>query len=95
MLIIINMYMWIDSMMRIVQMTLDAKLVEQVDAEAKRTGTTRSAFTREALTEALRRRYIAALEERERLSVERLPLQPDEIDYIEEDLAWGDPWEER
>jgi metal-responsive CopG/Arc/MetJ family transcriptional regulator len=35
--------------MKTVQMTLDENLVEAVDREAKRIGTTRSAFARDAL----------------------------------------------
>jgi metal-responsive CopG/Arc/MetJ family transcriptional regulator len=39
--------------MKTVQMTLDDSLVEEVDRAAKDLGTTRSAFTRDALRAAL------------------------------------------
>ncbi|HVT04396.1 MAG TPA: ribbon-helix-helix protein, CopG family [Thermoanaerobaculia bacterium] len=41
--------------MKTVQMTLDEDLIAQVDRAARRLKTTRSAFTREALREALKR----------------------------------------
>jgi len=40
--------------MKTVQMTLDESLVREVDKAAKRLGTTRSAFARKALREALK-----------------------------------------
>ena len=47
--------------MKTVQMTLDEKLVRQVDALAKKLRTTRSAFTREMLRSAIKRQKIAEL----------------------------------
>ena len=41
--------------MKTIQMTMDGELIERIDARVKRLGTTRSAFAREALREALRR----------------------------------------
>jgi metal-responsive CopG/Arc/MetJ family transcriptional regulator len=41
--------------MRTVQLTLDEELVEAVDSIARKLGTTRSGFTREALRAALAR----------------------------------------
>jgi mRNA interferase MazF len=52
--------------MKTVQMTLDESLVEEVDRAAEALGTTRSAFTREALREALVRRRELELERRHR-----------------------------
>jgi len=40
--------------MKTVQMTLDENLVKAVDSAAKKLGTTRSGFTREALRNALK-----------------------------------------
>jgi len=77
-------------MARIVQMTLDEDLVKAVDAEAKRLGTTRSGFTREALREALLRIRIRAEEERHRRGYERNPPRPGELAVAESDLSWGD-----
>ena len=48
--------------MKTVQMTLDDDLVREVDRLSRKLGTTRSAFARDALREALRRRAEAELE---------------------------------
>jgi len=52
--------------MRTVQMTLDDPLVRAVDRAAKSLHTTRSAFTREALQQALARVKTQRLEEKHR-----------------------------
>ena len=52
--------------MKTVQMTLDEKLVRSVDRAAKRLHTSRSAFTRDALREALAKFNAARLEARHR-----------------------------
>ena len=44
-----------DAAMRTVQLTLDEELVDAVDRIARKLGTTRSGFTREALRAALAR----------------------------------------
>ena len=47
--------------MRTIQMTLDEDLVKKVDAIANELHTTRSAFTRDALREAVRQYNIRCL----------------------------------
>jgi metal-responsive CopG/Arc/MetJ family transcriptional regulator len=80
-------------MTRVVQMTLDDKLVAQVDAEARKSGISRSRLTREALVKELFRRRIAEMEEQERRSFEALPVQPEERFMVEP--VWADEsWEE-
>jgi metal-responsive CopG/Arc/MetJ family transcriptional regulator len=69
--------------MRTVQMTLDADLVSAVDKAARRLGTTRSAFTREALRAALRRLHERALELKHREGYRRRPVKRGEFS------AWG------
>ena len=71
-------------------MTLDPRLVEAVDGAAQRLGTTRSAFTRKALTDALERLRIEALEKRHRRGYERHPVRPDEFGGWEPEQAWPD-----
>lgn len=65
--------------MRTVQMTLDRELVESVDGAVKQLGTTRSAFTRRALTDALERLRVKELEERHRRGYERRPVRRGEF----------------
>ena len=71
-------------------MTIDSELIERVDARARRLGTTRSAFAREALREALRRHDERELEERHVAGYRRVPPRPGEFDIPEADHAWGD-----
>jgi len=73
-----------------VQMTLDEELVGEVDTVVEKLGTTRSAFTRQALRAALRQLKRAELEERHRRGYERYPVQPGEFDGWEDDQSWGD-----
>jgi metal-responsive CopG/Arc/MetJ family transcriptional regulator len=76
--------------MRTVQMTLDDELVSAVDKVARRMGTTRSAFTRQALQEALRRIQTANLERRHREGYARKPVRRGEFSVWEKEQAWGD-----
>ena len=52
--------------MQTVQMTLDPELIVAVDKVVKRLGTTRSAFTRDALRLALKRLRTEELERKQR-----------------------------
>jgi len=74
--------------MKTVQMTLDEALVEEVDRAAEALGTTRSAFTREALRAALARRHEQELERRHRAGYEAKPVAPGEFDTWEAEQVW-------
>ncbi len=76
--------------MKTIQMTMDSELIARVDARVKRLGTTRSAFAREALRDALRRLDERELEERHVAGYLRHPVKADEFDGPEADHAWGD-----
>ena len=76
--------------MRTVQMTLDESLVQEVDRAAQALGTTRSAFTRDALRDALRRLRERELEHRHRAGYEKNPVQPGEFSDCEDEQVWGD-----
>lgn len=76
--------------MRTVQMTLDDSLVAEVDRAAEALGTTRSAFTRDALRDALVKIRERELERRHRAGYERIPVAPGEFSDWEEEQAWGD-----
>jgi metal-responsive CopG/Arc/MetJ family transcriptional regulator len=76
--------------MKTVQMTLDEDLVKAVDKAAKRLGTSRSSFAREALRSALKRVHLSALERQHRAGYERKPVKPGEFDAWENEQAWGD-----
>ena len=76
--------------MKTVQMTLDDELVEAVDKAAKRLGTSRSAFARKALRQALTRLRAQELERKHRLGYERHPVKPDEFGLWEPEQIWPD-----
>ena len=76
--------------MRTVQMTLDKELVAAVDRAAKRLGTTRSGFARDALREALKTLRIRELEQKQRDGYAQKPVTKGEFDLWVSEQAWGD-----
>ena len=76
--------------MRTVQMTLDDDLVEAVDRVSRQLNTTRSAFTRKALREALARYTAEQQEHRHRQGYRRHPVASDEFSIWEDEQSWGD-----
>lgn len=72
-------------------MTLDEDLVEAVDRAAKRLGTTRSAFARDALREALARQRVQRQEQKHREGYARRPVRRGEFDAWEREQAWTEP----
>ena len=76
--------------MKTVQMTLDESLVKAVDSAAKKLGTTRSGFTREALRSALKEVRVKELESRHREGYKRKPITRGEFSGWELEQIWGD-----
>ena len=76
--------------MRTVQMTLDEPLVTAVDRAVKRLRTTRSAFAREALREALARLRREELERKHREGYARKPVRRGEFSAWESEQVWVD-----
>lgn len=76
--------------MKTVQMTLEEDLVEAVDKVSKKLHTSRSAFTRQALREALDRYYTGQLERKHRKGYEKFPVTSKEFSVWEEEQVWGD-----
>ena len=75
--------------MRTIQMTLDENLVESVDTLVKELKTTRSAFARDALTEAVHRIRAKRLEEEHRKGYDRQPVGNGEFSVWEKEQDWG------
>lgn len=71
-------------------MTLDDDLVESVDKIVKELKTTRSAFARQALREAIHRLNIRQLETKHREGYELHPETEEEFSVWEEEQDWGD-----
>ena len=76
--------------MRTVQMTLDDDLVSQVDSVVKQLHTSRSAFTRDALRDALLNYSTKQLERKHQKGYEKHPASSDEFAIWEDEQAWGD-----
>ena len=76
--------------MRTIQMTLDDNLVKAVDRVSKELCTTRSAFARKALRDALVRYSLEQQEQKHRRGYERHPVSADEFSVWETEQAWGD-----
>jgi metal-responsive CopG/Arc/MetJ family transcriptional regulator len=76
--------------MKTVQMTLDEDLVKAIDQISKQLHTSRSAFTRMALREALVRYNTNQLERKHRQGYKQQPVSPDEFSMWETEQAWGD-----
>ena len=75
--------------MKTIQMTLDDDLVEGVDKVVKEIKTTRSAFTRTALREAIKNLNVSRLEEKHRRGYEILPVTKDEFSVWEDEQYWA------
>ncbi len=77
--------------MKTVQMTLDENLIASVDKVAKRLGTTRSAFTRQALKAALLEVQMNELERKHREGYKRKPVKRGEFEDWESEQVWVEP----
>lgn len=71
-------------------MTLDERLVDRVDRAARKLGKTRSAFTRDALREALARLATLEQERRHRRGYEARPVEPGEFEDWSKEQVWPD-----
>jgi len=74
--------------MKTVQMTLDEELIERVDRAARRLKTTRSAFTRQALQEALKHIQTMQREAQHRRGYTEHPVEADEFSGWADEQAW-------
>jgi metal-responsive CopG/Arc/MetJ family transcriptional regulator len=76
--------------MRTIQMTLDDDLVKTVDKVARELKTTRSAFTRKALRDAINLFNAHLLEQKHRQGYNLHPVNKDEFSVWEKEQNWGD-----
>ncbi len=76
--------------MRTVQMTLDDDLLKAIDRLVKKLKTTRSAFARNALQEAIKQDNIKALEKKHKKGYAIYPVGKTEFSVWESEQKWGD-----
>ena len=77
--------------MKTVQMTLEEDLLRAVDRVVKKLATTRSAFIREALRDALAKFNAARLENQHRQGYARHPVASSEFDVWDDEQVWEAP----
>ena len=75
--------------MKTIQMTLDEELIKEVDSLVKKLNTSRSAFTRAALRQAIRDKNDLLLEEKHRKGYKKCPMSKEEQIWKDEQ-EWGD-----
>ena len=75
--------------MKTIQMTIEEQLLARVDLVAKELGTSRSAFMREALQEALKQIQIKNLENQHKAGYEEKPVENGEFDIWDDEQIWG------
>ena len=76
--------------MKTVQMTLDDDLVDSVDKMVKKLKITRSAFTRQALRNALTQANIKQMENKHKKGYENKPVSESEFSIWESEQEWVD-----
>jgi metal-responsive CopG/Arc/MetJ family transcriptional regulator len=76
--------------MKAIQMTLEEDLVAEVDRLVRKLKTTRSAFAREALRDALAKHRVRELERKHRLGYQKHPAESGEFDIWQTEQQWGD-----
>lgn len=76
--------------MKTVQMTFDEGLLRSVDKVVKQMGTSRSAFTRDALRLALNHFKNKTLEKKHLQGYKKSPVKSDEFDIWEDEQKWID-----
>jgi metal-responsive CopG/Arc/MetJ family transcriptional regulator len=76
--------------MKTIQMTIDEELLAEVDEATQALNTTRSAFIRTALQQALRQHEIAKLEQQHANGYVQHPVKSGEFDLWEEEQFWGE-----
>lgn len=74
--------------MKTIQMTLDEELIKSVDRIVKKLHTTRSAFTRGALRQAISDYNIQQLEKKHRQGYLSRPVQSGEFDIWKNEQSW-------
>lgn len=78
--------------MKTIQMTIDEALLQEVDRTIQELRTTRSAFIRQALEQALRQYRVRRLEERDEAGYTAVPANPAETSEWAAEQEWGEAW---
>ncbi|MEZ4513271.1 MAG: ribbon-helix-helix domain-containing protein [Chloroflexota bacterium] len=74
--------------MKTIQMTIDEDLLNAVDMAVQQLETSRSAFLRQALQQALKQMQISALERQHTAGYKQYPVEPGEFDVWQSEQMW-------
>lgn len=74
--------------MKTIQMTIDEQLLVEVDRAVRDLETSRSAFLRGALQQALKQLQITAMERQHIAGYKRYPTESDEFDVWQNEQLW-------
>ena len=77
--------------MKLIELTLNEPLVEQIEQGARLTGQPESEFVQQLIRCSLHEGTTAELERQKMEAYRRLPVQPGEFDVWETEQAWGEP----
>lgn len=77
-------------MMKTIQMTIDEQLLSEVDTAVQDLGTTRSAFMRQALQQALKELQVKVMESQHQTGYLHAPVVPGEFDIWESEQVWSE-----
>ncbi|MCP5094116.1 MAG: ribbon-helix-helix protein, CopG family [Chloroflexi bacterium] len=80
--------------MKTIQMTIEENLLQRVDQTVQDLATTRSAFIRDALEQALRQYHVRRLEERDATGYKAIPAASSKTDEWLKEQNWGEEWNE-
>ncbi|MCP4415333.1 MAG: CopG family transcriptional regulator [Chloroflexi bacterium] len=78
--------------MKTIQMTINEALLQQVDRTVQDLHTTRSAFIRLALEQALHKYQVQLLKEQDEAGYTAVPANSVENDEWRSEQEWGDEW---
>lgn len=77
-------------MLKVIEVTLDEDLLNQVEEATHKLGMARSQFIQQAIQRALPKPTLAELEQQHRMGYTRQPVLPGEFDVWETEQHWGD-----
>ena len=76
--------------MATIQMTLDERLLKEVDGTVKRMHTTRSALIRDSIRHYLKALHVRQLEAEDREAYKKKAVKAGEFDIWKSEQVWGD-----
>lgn len=74
--------------MKTIQMTIDEKLLAEVDTAVRRLGTSRSAFLRQVLQQVLKQLKIQALEHQHERGYQQHPIDAKAFNNWQDEQVW-------